>query len=128
MSQVEVQKTASLGLAAIGAATAVANPLTTVITGVCVILGGMSNSDLQCRVTQSRFAYTTYEGILHQIKAILRTGNFDNDTEIILISDLHLIDSIVTDCCPSVDKLFEKYDSKYIANFDQKDSKDKLAQ
>ena len=46
MSQVEVQKaeklkitlqTASLGLAAIGAATAVANPLTAVIAGVGVI-------------------------------------------------------------------------------------------
>ncbi len=88
----------SLGLAAIGAASAVANPLTTIITGVGGIL---SKSDLQSRVTQSRFAYTTYKRILHQI-------NFDIDTKIILINDLHLIDSIVTDCCPSVDRLFEK--------------------
>ncbi len=58
-------QTTSLGLAAVGSATAVANPLTAVITGVGVILGGiLSKSDLQSRVTQSRFAYTTYEGIL----------------------------------------------------------------
>ncbi len=88
----------------------------------------MSKSGLQSRVTQSRFAYTTYERILHQIKTILRSGNFDSDTEIILINDLHSIDGIVTDCCPSVDKLFEKYDSKYTANFDQKNSNDELAQ
>ena len=88
----------------------------------------MSKSNLQSRVTQSKFAYTTYEGIRHQIKTILRSGNFDSDTEIILISDLHVIDCIVTDCCPSVDKLFEKYVSKYTANFDQKDNKNKLVQ
>ncbi len=34
-------QTASLGLAAVGATTALANPLTTVITGVGVILGGI---------------------------------------------------------------------------------------
>ncbi len=112
----------------IGAATTVANPLTTVIAGVGVVLGGiLFKSDLQSRVTQSRFAYTTYERILHQIKAILRSGNFDSDTEIILVSDLHLIDSIVTNCCPSVDKLLEKYNSKYTANFKQKDSNAELA-
>ncbi len=65
-------QTASLGLVGIGAATAVANPLTAVITGVGVILGDiLLKGDLQSRVTQSRFAYTT---ILHQIKAILRVG------------------------------------------------------
>ncbi len=118
----------SLGLAAVGAATAVANPLTAVVTGVGVILGGiLSKSDLQSRVTQSKFAYTTYEGILHEIKASLRSGNFDADTEIVLISELCLIDSVVTDCCPSVDHLFEKYDSKYSTNFDQKDNTDGLA-
>ena len=101
--------------------------LTAVIIGVGVILGGiLSKSDLQSRVTQSRFAYATYEGILHQIKAILRSGNFDSDTEIVFISELCLIDSIVTDCCPSVDNLFKKYESKYSANFDQKDSTDGL--
>ena len=107
MSQVEVQKaeklkitlqTASLGLAAIGAVTAVANPLTAdsaVITGVSVILGAiLSKSDLQSRVTQSRFAYTTYDGILHQIKAILRSGNFDSDTEIVLITELTVLSRI----------------------------------
>ena len=55
----------SLGHAAISAATTVANPLTTIITGVGVILGGiLSKSDLQSRVIQSKFAYTTYERIL----------------------------------------------------------------
>ena len=121
-------QTASLGLAAIGAATAIANPLTTVITGAGFILGGiLSKSNLHSRITQSKFAYTTYEGILHQIKTILRSGNFDIDTEIICVSDLRVIDCIVTDCRPSVVKLFEKYDSKYSANFEQKDSNDELA-
>ena len=128
MSQLEVQKTEKVKNNITGAATAVANPLTAVITGVGVILGGiLSKSDLQSRVTQSRFAYTTYEGILHQIKAILRSGNFHTDTKIVLINELCLIDSIVTDCCPSVDNLFKKYDSKYSANFDQKNSTDGLA-
>ena len=84
-------QTASLGLAAVGTANAVANPLRAVITWVGVILGSiLSKSDLQSRVTQSRFAYKMYEGILHQIKAILRSGNFDSDTEIVLISNLCL--------------------------------------
>ncbi len=83
MPQVEVQKTEEV------------TNNTTIITGVGVILGGiLSKSDVQSRVTKSRFAYTTYEKILHQIKAILRSGNFDNYTEVILISDLHLIDGI----------------------------------
>ena len=94
-----ILQTASLGLVAVGAATAV-------MTGVGILLGGiLSNSDLQSRVTQSKFAYTTYKGILHEIKAILRSGNFDSNTEIVLISELCLIYSIVTDCCPSVDHL-----------------------
>ncbi len=121
-------QTASLGLSAISTATAVANPLTAVITGVSVILGGiLSKSDLQSRITQSRFAYTTYEGILHEIKAILRSGNSDSDTEIVFISELCSIDSIVTDCCQSVHNLFEKYDSKYSTNVDQKDNINGLA-
>ncbi len=63
----------SLGLAAVGAATAAANPLTTVIIGVGVILGGiLSKSDLQSRVTQSRFAYTTYaRGFFTKLKQSL---------------------------------------------------------
>ena len=50
-----------------------------------------------------RFAYTSYQKILTQLKSYLRGMTYD---ESILLSDLKIIDDIVTDLCPP-DKWYE---------------------
>ena len=57
-----------------------------------------------------RFAYTSYKKILIQLKTFLRGMPFD---ESILLSDLKVIDDIMTDICPAINGMSEKYDKSY---------------
>ena len=71
----------------------------------------LTKSDLNKRVDRCRFAYTTYEKILVQLKSFLRGLPYDEN---IFLSDIKIIDDIVIDQCPSIDKYFDKYTNKFI--------------
>ena len=71
----------------------------------------LTKSNLSNRVDRCRFAYTSYEKILVQLRSFLRGLSYDEN---IFLSDVKIIDDIVIDHCPSIDKYFSKYDSKFI--------------
>ena len=104
-----------VSLTAIGGGLSAVNPLNAVIAaGGVGIYAFLGKSDLHNKVEKSKFGYQTYEKVLHQIRGILRSGEFDRTVETKLLSDLLVIDGIVTDCSPPVDKFFGKYNRKFL--------------
>ena len=75
-----------------------------------LIQGYLTKSDLDNRVDRCRFAYKTYEKILVQLKSFLRGLPYDIS---LFLSGIKLLDDIVIDSCPTVDKYFEKYTNKF---------------
>ena len=75
-----------------------------------LIQGYLTKSDLDNRVDRCRFAYKTYEKILVQLKSFLRGLPYDIS---LFLSEIKLLDDIVIDLCPTVDKYFEKYTNKF---------------
>ena len=76
-----------------------------------IIQGYLTKSDLRQRVERCRFAYTSYEKILVQLRNFMRGLPYHEN---VFLSDIKIIDDIVIDQCPSVDKYFEKYNCKFI--------------
>ena len=62
-------------------------------------------------VDRCRFAYTSYNKICVQLKSYLRGLSYDEN---MFLSDFKIIDDIVIDQCPSIDKYLSKYNSKFI--------------
>ena len=75
-----------------------------------LIQGYLTKSDLDNMVDRCRFAYKTYEKILVQLKSFLRGLPYDIS---LFLSEIKLLDDIVIDSCPTVDKYFEKYTNKF---------------
>ena len=76
-----------------------------------IIQSYLAKSDLNKRVDRCRFAYTSYEKILVQLKSFLRGLPYDEN---MVLSDIKILDDIVIDQCPSIDKYFDKYTDKFI--------------
>ena len=104
----------SIGLTTIGSI-AGAVTLNPIVLG-CIacpgilIQGYLTKSNITDKVEQCKFAYTTYYKILTQIKPFLRGMPY---VETVLLSDVKVTDDIITDCCPSVTALFDKYHEKF---------------
>ena len=75
-----------------------------------LIQGYLTKSNLINNVEQCKFAYTNYKKILIQLKSFLRGLSYD-DT--IFLSDVKILDDIVIDTCPTIDKYLKKYNSKF---------------
>ena len=105
----------SLGLTTIGSIAGVVtlNPiiLGTIAGSGIMVQAYLVKSDLNKRVDRSRFAYVSYEKILVQLKSFLRGLPYDEN---IFLSDIKIIDDIVIDQCPSIDKYFDKYNNTFI--------------
>ena len=105
----------SLGLTTVGSIAGVVtlNPiiLGTLTGGGIMIQAYLTKSDLNKRVSRCRFAYTTYEKILVQLKSFLRVLPYDKN---MFLSDVKIIDDIVIDQCLSIDKYFDKYNNTFI--------------
>ena len=100
----------SIGLTTIGAIVGgiTLNPIVLgVLSGSGIMVQAyLTKSNLNKRVDRCRFAYTSYEKILVQLKSFLRGLPYDEN---IFLSDIKIIDDIVIDQCPSIDKYFDKY-------------------
>ena len=57
-----------------------------------------------------KFAYTSYKKITTQLKCCLSGVRYD---EVVLLSDLKVIDDIVTDLCPPINCVSKNYDKMY---------------
>ena len=99
----------SIGLTSIGsiAGGVTLNPVVLAcIAGPGILIQGyLTQTDLPNKVEQCKFAYTTYHKILTQVKAFLRGMPYD---ETVFLSNVKVIDDIIIDRCPSVNKLFYK--------------------
>ena len=71
----------------------------------------LMKSDLNKRVDRCRFAYTSYEKVLVQLKSFLRGLPYD---EAMFLSDIKILDDIVIDQCPSINKYFDQYNSTFV--------------
>ena len=99
----------SVGLRVIGSVVGAVtlNPIVIAcVAGPGVLIQGyLTKCDLYNSLDRCRFAYTSYEKICVQLKSFLRGFSYD---ESIFLSDIKVIDDIVIDQCPSIDKYFEK--------------------
>ena len=104
----------SIGLTSIGAIVGgvTLNPIVLgVLTGTGVMIKGyMTNSNVSNKAEICKFAYTSYEKVLTQIRSSLRGIPSD---EKIFMSEVRFLDDVVTDSCPPIDSLLAKYESKY---------------
>ena len=105
----------SIGLTVVGSVVGAVtlNPIVIAcVAGPGVLIQGyLTKSNLNISVDRCRFAYTSYKKILVQLKSFLRGLPYDEN---LLLSDIKVLDDIVIDQCPSIDKYFEKYNSKVI--------------
>ena len=63
------------------------------------------------KIEMFRYAYTTYEKVLTDLRSHLRGKHFDLDS---FVSEMLIIDQTMTDICPSIKlKTEKKYESKY---------------
>ena len=70
----------------------------------------LTKSDLNNRVDRCKFAFTSYEKVLIQIKTYLRGVKY-NESD--FFTDRKVLDDIISDQCPSITKLHSKYDKLY---------------
>ena len=70
----------------------------------------LTKSDLHKRVDMCKLAFTTYEKVLVQLKNFLR-GLPYHETN--FLTDLKVLDDIIIDQCPLVEKYIDKYNKVY---------------
>ena len=104
----------SIGLTTIGAivGSITLNPIILgSLTGCGIMIQAyLTKSDLNKRVDRCKFAFTSYEKVLIQLKGFLRGLLYDESN---FLSDLKVIDDIIIDQCPSIEKYFDKYDKVF---------------
>ena len=99
----------STGLIAIGAVSGglTLNP---------AVLGGISGAglalktfsetkDCKRKIEMSKFAYTTYQKVLLDLRTALRGGSFDKND---FLKELNILEDTITDFCPLVTKFDKK--------------------
>ena len=82
-----------------------------VINGLGIVLtnvGKMKN--YKKKIEMTKIAFTTYDKVLVELRSALRGDEFDKD---LFIDKMKVIDEMITDQTPLVDKFTKKYDKKY---------------
>lgn len=85
------------------------------------ILGAVSGSGLLLKtyseiknfsrkIETAKFAFTTYQKTLVELRSCLRGGMFNNE---IFVNDMKLLDEIIIDTCPIVDRFEKQYSKKF---------------
>ena len=104
----------SSGLVAIGtiAGAATLNPIVLgVISGVGLIVKTANEmKNLKSKIEMAKFAFTTYEKTLSDLRFALREGNFDR-TE--FLSSMEAIDGIVIDLGLDLEKFEKEWESRF---------------
>ena len=75
-----------------------------------IIQAYLTKSDLNKKVDRCRFAFTSYDKILMQLRSFLRGLSYDESN---FLTDLKILDDIIIDQCPSVEKYYDKYINVY---------------
>ena len=81
------------------------------LTGCGIMIQAyLTKSDLNRRVDRCKFAFASYEKVLVQLKNFLRGLPYDEN---MFLSDLKVLDDIIIDQSPSIDKYSDKYDKVF---------------
>ena len=81
------------------------------ISGAGLVLKTVSEiKDYKKKIEMSKFAYTTYEKVLVDLRSSLRGNQFNHTA---FIYEMRLIDEMIIDLCPFVDKFEKQYHKKY---------------
>ena len=82
-----------------------------VINGVGILLtnfGKMKN--YKKKIEMTKIAFTTYEKVLVELRSALRGDEFDKDQ---FIDKIKVVDAMIIDQTPLLDKYVKQYDKKY---------------
>ena len=83
----------------------------TVVGAGVIIQGYLAKTNLLQKIGKCRFAYTSYEKIMVQLRSFMRGIPYDENT---FLSDIKVIDDMIIDQCPSADEYSKKYNKKFI--------------
>ena len=83
----------------------------TVVGAGVIIQGYLAKTNLLQKISKCRFAYTSYEKIMVQLRSFIRGMPYDEN---IFLSDIKVIDDMIIDQCPSADEYSKKYNKKFI--------------
>lgn len=75
-----------------------------------VIISYFDKSNLHKDIEKCKLAYTSYEKVLTELRNYLRGVHYD---ETKFLSNITLLDDMITDNCPSIDNVAGKYNRKY---------------
>ena len=82
-----------------------------VINGAGVIVAGVGKkNNYKRKIEMTRIAYTTYEKVLIELRAVLRGDDWDKQK---FVDRMKLIDDMIIDQTPEPDKFEVKYNNKY---------------
>ena len=62
------------------------------------------------KIELSKFAYTTYQKVLVDLRSCLRGNEFNHTA---FINEMKLIDELILDLCPLADTFEKQYDKKF---------------
>ena len=83
----------------------------TVVGAGVIIQGYLAKTNLLQKIGKCRFAYTSYEKIMVQLRSFMRGIPYDEN---VFLSDIKIIDDMIIDQCPSADEYSKKYKKKFI--------------
>ncbi|DAC81753.1 TPA_asm: SLATT [Trichoplax MELD virus] len=99
---------------AVSAATINFIPLPTISLVGIVLHGYNKKKNYKKRIELCKFAYTSYQKVLIDLRSYLRGDQYDSDQ---VIHHLNWIDKEITDLCPPIDDYYNKsYDKYHIIN------------
>ena len=83
------------------------------ISGAGLALKTFSETkDYKRKIEISKFAYTTYQKVLLDLRTALRGGTFDKDD---FLKELNILDDTIVDFSPLVTKFEKQYAKKFIS-------------
>ena len=83
----------------------------TVVGAGVIIQGYLAKTNLLQKIGKCRFAYTSYEKIMVQLRSFMRGIPYDENT---FLSDIKIIDDMIINQCPSADEYSKKHNKKFI--------------
>ena len=84
--------------------------LIAISTGALLIQGWLQHQNLDLKIQNCIYAFQSYIHILHTLKFILRTGEFDLSNILITMKNT---DDYISDNSPIIDRYLLKYDKKF---------------
>ena len=106
----------SAGLVIIGSVAGgiTANPIIiSTVTGAGVLLKTFcETTNYKRKIEMSRYAYTTYQKILGDLKTSLRGGPFNKQE---FLKEVNILDDTIIDFCPLVTKFEKQYGKKFLS-------------